>query len=870
MAAMVKKNMDRQRISAARHLLQSLTVISTCLILFGCGQKLDLDVHAKMDGEAAPQAHVIVDGKDIGATDDQGHFAMSLRKKAGAQVDLQVAKDAPGYRIEPWKTSFVVKLPKNGEVDKYSFDADLHATRFVTLTVTEKGKPIAGAIVRAGGREVGQTDDAGQFQYQYKTLPAKGADLTVSKGGYSTWQKTGELVPGAQLQVTLSREAIVGVSALTASYGRVSGVQGVAVSVNGRVVGHTDSRGNLTYRYGGEPGRKAQLVLSAPGYVPASSRITVRLEGNQGVQRYFYPISPKPIRIAVYRFVGNTPNVDLKEIAAQAESGVAGQLSRYPVFSGVSIAELQSQMKNARVTLKRITTRGWRNTSLERSVDMVVVGSVAKDNNGFIVEAKFYNINGKLMLSEVSHARRAGDINSAAREIVASAVEQFPFEGNVVASDGDRYRINIGKPYRVSWGTDLELMRPRIGAGGKLEGFRSIGELKVKRSDKDGSWAEAGRSGKSEKVALGDLVVRRIRGEGGREQASSYFVLVAKGGLPPDLTPLAGVNIYLNDNWAGTTGADGKAEVPVRVGRRYKMLLYREGYQDINENIRVEKNQESKQFALKVNTAVFKVESQPSGATVYVDGQVIGKTPMLAGTNVNLGFHTVRLSLGGDYRDFEEVVEFDKKVEDRTGAASIVLHKDYLKIGNEALAKGDIDAAITAYSSAKTGHPDYSQCHERLAQIYLDDKKNYDGAIREFKDVLSLPENSQLIHKQYAVTFTNLGHAYYEKGNQLVENDPNNAAQYFAKAVQTLQTAKENTRFFPDDQYDEAVHDTYYYLALSYDKLYLVTRKPGIKNAADLAWRDYFDFFPKKLEGNPVYEQSREAARKYWAQIKED
>ncbi|HUK99368.1 MAG TPA: hypothetical protein VLX29_00770, partial [Nitrospirota bacterium] len=80
--------------------------------------------------------------------------------------------------------------------------------------------------------------------------------------------------------------------------------------------------------------------------------------------------------------------------------------------------------------------------------------------------------------------------------------------------------------------------------------------------------------------------------------------------------------------------------------------------------------------------------------------------------------------------------------------------------------------------------------------------------------------------------------------------------------------AKQNTRFFPNVQYDEAVHDTYYYQALSYHKLYLITRKPALLNSANLAWREYFDFFPKKLEGNSIFEQSRETAQKYWDQIR--
>jgi len=283
----------------------------------------------------------------------------------------------------------------------------------------------------------------------------------------------------------------------------------------------------------------------------------------------------------------------------------------------------------------------------------------------------------------------------------------------------------------------------------------------------------------------------------------------------------------------------------------------------------VEKNREVKEFALSANNSLFKVDSLPSGAAVSVDGDDIGKTPLLEGKLVNLGFHRVRLTVGADYRDWEEVMEFDKKVEDRTGDRRIVLHKDYLRIGEKAAQRGDLEAAIQAYASTEKGHPDYSEAHRRLGDLYLDERNDYDSAIREFENVLSLPENQQLIYKQFAVTFTNLGHAYYAKGDELVQKDPAAAAQYFGKAVQHLQIAKQNTRFFPTPEYHEALHDTYYYLALSHHKLYLVTRRPAMMNNADLAWREYFDFFPKKLEGNPVFAESHKAARRYWAQIKD-
>ena len=58
-------------------------------------------------------------------------------------------------------------------------------------------------------------------------------------------------------------------------------------------------------------------------------------------------------------------------------------------------------------------------------------------------------------------------------------------------------------------------------------------------------------------------------------------------------------------------------------------------------------------------------------------------------------------------------------------------------------------------------------------------------------------------------------------------------------------------------------------MALSYHKLYQLTRKGNLLNDANLAWREYFDFFPKKLEGNSTFEQARTSAQKYWDQIKD-
>jgi tetratricopeptide (TPR) repeat protein len=851
--------------------LNPVLLLFASLMLFACaGEKLELQVKATMDGEPAAQAHVAVDGKEEGVTDAEGRLTKIIRKKPGAEVEVAVSKEQAGYRIQPWKGSFLMKLPKAGTVETQTIEAALSAMRYVTIVATEKGTPVAEADVKVAGKDAGKTDAKGEFVYEYKDLPKKGVDFMVSKAGYSAWRKTGPVEPGQRIEAELAKRVLVRVTALMEEYGQSAGIPGVAVSIDKKPVGKTDAKGMFSYSYDGEPGKKASLALSAPGNIPNSWKTSVTFEGEVSVQRYFYPTTPKPIRAGIYRFVSNTPGADLKDVLAQTETSLANQLFKNTCFREVPSAALQADLKRARLNIDRITVKGWRETPLRRTVDMIILGSVAKDDKGLLIETKFYTSGGKLILSQITRAKDAGGINSAARDISNAVLEKFPFEGTVVTVDGERFRVNLGRSgYRISRGTDFALMAARLDESGKVSSYREIGKLRVKKAEDNGSWTEIEDLKKGEKAGVGDRVIRRVYREEEEEAAKNFFILSVKGGVPPDVSPLGGVNIYVNQEWIGSTGTDGKAEIPVKLGKKYDLMLYRHGYQQLADKVKIDKNRDTKDFVLQVNNSIFKIDSEPPSAEVFVDGEKIGKTPITDGRQVTLGFHTVKVSVGGDYRDWEEVVEFATKVEDRTGDRKIVLHKDFLKIGERAEQKGDVDGAIQAYLSTEKGHPDYSESHHRLAQIYLDDRNDYDAAIREFENVLTLPENQQLVYKQFAVAFTNLGHAYYEKGNALVQKDREAAALAFAKAIQNLQISKQNTRFFPNERFDEAVHDTYYYTALSYHKLYQLTRKNTVLNSANLAWREYFDFFPKNLEGKAAFDESRESARKYWDQIKD-
>src|SRR5256714_2903202 len=547
-----------------------------------------------------------------------------------------------------------------------------------------------------GGKEEGAPDAKGEFVSSYRTQSANGAELSVPKPGFSPYRATRQLEPGQVVEVALNRQTVVAIRAMTDEYGRVSGVPGLAVSIDGKTVGKTDAQGSYTYDYRGEPGKKAVIALAAPGYVPSTWKATVQLEGHVNLQRYFYPTAPRPIRIGVYRVVGNTPGVDLKEVAAQAEQELATQLFKFPAFREVPGERLQAEVNQRKLSIDRITTKGWQDTPLRASVDMIVLGSVAKDDGGYLVEVKFHTANGKIIFSEIARARSASGINGAVRDIASNVIDRFPLEGTVVGEEDDRYRINIGKNWRIGRGTEFTLTTPTFAEGGKVAGYRETGRVEVTRGEDASSLTEVATLKQGEKVQIGDRVVRRIAREGEGDERT-YFLLTAKGGVGTDVNPLPGTSVYLNGEWAGATGSNGQAEVPLRLGRNYALTLYRHGYQQLTDKIKVDKSGEAREFLLAANNVLFKVDSEPSQATVYIDDEQIGKPPITPGTQITLGFTSVRRPSGEDYRDFFQVMEFTQKEEDRTGERRIVLQKDFLKIGERARQAGDIEGAIKAY-----------------------------------------------------------------------------------------------------------------------------------------------------------------------------
>ncbi|MBW1644646.1 MAG: hypothetical protein JRJ76_17650, partial [Deltaproteobacteria bacterium] len=549
-----------------KQIIRLIFILLSFILIFACetGKKaeFELQVEVTLDGKFASDARVLIGSDELGITDNSGYFSKKIKKQPGSEIHLSVHKEARGYNIEPWKDSFVLKLPKDGVVDTYKFRAALKSKKYFTIFVSEDGTPIESASIRIDGELGAKTDENGEYVYNYQSLPEKGVDLKISKDGFSSWHRKVKAKPGQILEVALSikeevKEAVVVVKPVekaipakapakakprkskslkstvsvvtrTYSYGILKPVSRVIVHVNGKQIGKTNSKGALTFKYKGRIDKEAKLTLSAPGYIPAKWETSIAAKGRQTIHRLFYPEKPKPIKVGLYGYVNNSPEEDLSEVLNRIEEAISNNMFIYSSFSEVPKAMLRDNM--VRASLDMETVSGWQKTRLIRTVDMIISGSVTKDDSGMTIETTVNTANGNIILSQINKVRKKKNIKNTAKLIVKNIIDQFPFEGVIDAIEEDSYRLNLGKlDYKIRRGNEFSYTVATSNSSGKFTGFREAGMLKVNETEDAKSWVKIVAVNEGDEVKIGDRIVRRRYLEEEKAATKDSFTLLARG-----------------------------------------------------------------------------------------------------------------------------------------------------------------------------------------------------------------------------------------------------------------------------------------------------------------------------------------------------
>jgi hypothetical protein len=418
------------------------------------GQKIEIPLSRQYitlvvteKGNPLEDAAINIDGNNVGNTDEKGEYIYEYSTVSEKGLTILVAKK--GYA--KWKKKIKVKPQQKVSISLYQ--------KSITFLVKVRGKPLAGAVVRVEEKRVGKTNKKGKFTYKYDAYPKKPLTLKVSKKGYSYWMKRVRVWPPQEFRVSLHEAAYVTINTFTEDYGLSRGIPGVKVIINDKQVGETNEAGIYTYVYAGKPLEEVPLKLSATGYSPAEWETTIALKGKKSIQRYFYSNALQPIRVGVYGYVSNSPDENMQGVLERIEQAVSNNIFSYLCFNEVSKEELHNRIILTGRNIEELTNDGWQRTTLIRTVDMIILGSVAKEGTNYTFETKVYASDGRLLLSQLNREIRKKHIKRTARQIAQKIIERFPFEGTVVSVQGDRYEINLGKyDYKLRRGMEFDVM----------------------------------------------------------------------------------------------------------------------------------------------------------------------------------------------------------------------------------------------------------------------------------------------------------------------------------------------------------------------------------------------------------------------------
>ncbi|MFH0989402.1 MAG: PEGA domain-containing protein [bacterium] len=199
------------------------------------------------------------------------------------------------------------------------------------------------------------------------------------------------------------------------------------------------------------------------------------------------------------------------------------------------------------------------------------------------------------------------------------------------------------------------------------------------------------------------------------DEGEFLFILpmVATGSLSLSSQP-NGTEVFLNRQLKGSTPIAIRDLTP----GQYEIILKKEGYQDLTQSIKIEAGVEASITPKLIKLSKLRIESDPPGSDVFLDGNYIGKTPV-PDQNVAPGMINVRVKKDG-YGEWNRNFSIEPE---KDLPLSIKLESD------------------AGFLSISVSPPD--------VEVYIDGKKAGAGALQS----LRLPTGSheiQLKHPSYA------------------------------------------------------------------------------------------------------------------------
>jgi len=748
-----------------------------------------------------------------------------------------------------------------------------------TVHVYSKNSPVSDAEVLTGNDEAAsqtlacKTNERGRCAFGFVEKSDKPVVIVVQKPGFSTVTKKVKLTDGGSQRVNLDTGETIEIFALSKSYSHSRGLPGVEVLVKNQKIGETDEFGRLSYIFTGPKNDLVSISLRSSAYLPENYETDFVVTGPMTLTRYFAPATPPPVRIAVMK-VQPSGQVDPQDLNAfdgvldtNLRKAIGKELFTKVAFKEIPLESFGRMMNRAKLNPSGLMKRGWLESDMRGEIDAVMIPTVSMQ--GKFLELSVIDGRGKVLTaakSKLDSIYSENSVDRAVTEVTRNLARTFPFEGAVLNVKGQTATINLGTEggRTIRNGDRLDLFGIQTGVKGRTQEQTKIATLQVASVAGDSAETKIMNLSPRAVVNRGDLVVLRAKPDVAPKEALVSEPSEITGNAPSIASaaasrdrgisvattgsgnsPVAQANVYLDDRWLGATDDSGNLSVTIK--GKGTLRVVKHGFATLTQEAKLDGNSQLK-VKLTPESAFLRVDSNPSGATVKIDGKVLGKTPLNTPMAVPAGFVKLELEGVSGYKLYSNVLDLDQGTLDLTGANSIALELDLLTAIKKMVAAGNITDAIAKLVEFPREHSDFLLARHELGDLYLGKLNEPAKAAAAFNEITQHPTVKQFTDKRFISSHINEGIALFLTGERLfATGDVEIGKEHMIRAVAVLDGVSGQTRFIAKDQYAAATHNLEYYRSLARHRLWVATKDPVLLSDAVRGWKQYLDGIAKSV-----------------------
>lgn len=713
------------------------------------------------------------------------------------------------------------------------------------------------------------TNARGRCVIRFATAPEGPITIVASKKGFRT--KTSQVMVKGQSKekLSLERGLTLDIYALTKVYNHTEGLGQVEVLIDNQRVGYTDRLGHFSYGVRSKKDAMVSVTLKPAGYLPEVYETDFVASGPMSLVKYFADPSPQSAQVAILApmAAGSVDQTTLAHIAGPIQQAIKTSARKH-LFSTAAFKEVPQgvfgkALETAQIDSTELKRRGWETTPFKATFDVLMVPTIITGAKPAI-EISLVNSSGQVLAAAREELESISDdasIDRALYVVSHKIIKSFPFEGAVVGKEADKVLVNIGHAQGrgIKAGDLVDVYGVQAEKFGVKEQHRKIGTLTIREVFDSQSKSSVGWLAPRAIMERGDLIILRPR-RSVESTSAQIRVSVQEGQKAVDV---AQANIYLNGHWIGTTDESGRLYVdPAGSG---SLRVVKHGFREHLADAKFSPKSRM-DIGLVRESSFLRVDSKPSGAKVFVEGKVVGRTPLTTPLAVPSGFIKLRLESGSGWKPYSTVLELEEGTLDLTGPRAIVMETDFMAQAHRLMKVGKNAEAAQILERIPVTHSDHLVGRYEAGDIWLSVLDNPAKAEACFSEVLANEGVKSFADKRFVGAHINAAITQFRLAETLIDQDPSLAKGYYQKVMEGLDAVLPHLRFVPSDQYNQAVHSVDYHRALARHRLWSFSHDPRLLVDTVKTWQAYLEGDARSLPPEGAAKALVENAEVYFKQ----